>query len=411
MTLRRSLLAAGAALSLAGCSNHPTSPIVEVPLSVLVVSPHADTLFVGESNAFVVTAEDTVGDPVSNPVLTWVSRNPAVFSVSSTGLVRARSKGSGRLIVSSGGRSDSADVLVLPTESGWFRQTSGTTFDLNGVFFLPDGNAGWAVGAGGRIIATTNAGQSWTTQPSNTSFTLNAVWFTSAREGWAVGQAGTVLHTTNSGGDWERVSAPASENLLDVQFATRDTGLVVGSNGLVLRTFDRDITWQTQHPTAFTLRGVSFAGTRDGWAVGDGGTILGTHDRGVSWFLVAPPVTSQALRAVWRTSPDAAWAVGDQGAAPRGVAMPPDTAHWEIRNAGASNQLDGVCFANDSTGYAVGYNNSGVVLRTEDRGVTWAAQVSNTQFRLTDVYFVDDRRGWAVGSGGVVIHTATGGAP
>jgi photosystem II stability/assembly factor-like uncharacterized protein len=57
----------------------------------------------------------------------------------------------------------------------------------------------------------------------------------------------------------------------------------------------------------------------------------------------------------------------------------------------------------------VGYNGTGAIVRTDDGGVNWTPQVANTSFRLKSVFFLDDYRGWAVGTSGVVIHTTTGG--
>jgi photosystem II stability/assembly factor-like uncharacterized protein len=113
---------------------------------------------------------------------------------------------------------------------------------------------------------------------------------------------------------------------------------------------------------------------------------------------------------VWRRSESLAWTAGDQGVVPRTRAFVDSTA-WELENAGASNQLEGVCFPNDLIGYVVGYRDVGAVLRTDDGGTTWQTQIANTQFRLNAVFFVDDRRGWAVGDNGTIIHTGTGGLP
>ena len=63
-----------------------------------------------------------------------------------------------------------------------------------------------------------------------------------------------------------------------------------------------------------------------------------------------------------------------------------------------------------AVGYAVGINAGiGSVLRTDDGGLTWEAQVANTTAQLNDVFFVDAQRGWAVGNGGIIIHTSTAG--
>ena len=61
------------------------------------------------------------------------------------------------------------------------------------------------------------------------------------------------------------------------------------------------------------------------------------------------------------------------------------------------------------TGYAVGVNANGLVLRSEDGGVSWSPQVSGTSVALEGVWFVDGLRGWAVGAGGRIIHTSKGG--
>ena len=56
-----------------------------------------------------------------------------------------------------------------------------------------DGDNGWAVGANGTIIKTTNGGATWKVQPSGTTKNLHSVHFPSPRRGWAVGDDGTIL--------------------------------------------------------------------------------------------------------------------------------------------------------------------------------------------------------------------------
>jgi photosystem II stability/assembly factor-like uncharacterized protein len=406
---------ATAALVTAGCSSGTTSPKPPPPppppLSSLVVTPKQDTLLVGQTHVFTVTAMDTLGALVGDASYTWGSTAPTVANVSQVGQVTGISEGAATIRVSGGGKADSAAVAVI-VKRGWYTQQSNLSVDLNAVYFLPDRRTGWAVGSSGRIIATTDAGATWTAQISNSAYNLNGVWFTDANNGWAVGATGAVLQTFDGGATWTRIISNASENLTDVWFASRDTGWVVGANGVVLRTFDRGVTWNRVTPTAFDLESVAFAGTTDGWAVGAAGIILGTHDRGLSWYIVQPAVTAQALKAVWRRSNLQAWAAGASGTALRTITTV-DSLAWELDNAGANNQLAGVCYPTDEIGYVVGYNSGGVgiVLRTDDGGVSWQSQSPNTQFRLKDVFFVDALNGWAVGRNGTIIHTSTGGLP
>jgi photosystem II stability/assembly factor-like uncharacterized protein len=87
----------------------------------------------------------------------------------------------------------------------------------------------------------------------------------------------------------------------------------------------------------------------------------------------------------------------------------PDSTAWELRSAGAANDLEGVSFASSLVGYAVGWNGVGIVLRSDDGGTSWSAQAPNAQFRLNAVHFVDELRGWVVGDNGTIRHTARGG--
>jgi len=394
-----------------GCDkSSPLAP--RVPVSAVVVSPAVDTVGVGGAAQFTAVVYDTSGNPTSGAAVRWTSGDTGIFTVNSLGRVQGVGEGTAPLFAEAGSQRDTASVTVLPG-GGWFVQASATPADLHGVFFRPDGRSGWAVGEAGVVVRTTDAGVTWARQTSSTSFTLHGVWFTSATEGWAVGTSGTVLRTTNAGVTWTRLlNVGQGESLMDVHFATPDTGWVVGASGLILRTFDRGASWQAfRLPTAFVLHGVAFAGTRDGWTVGAGGVIAGTHDRGVTWFTV-PSITTQSLKAVWRHSSEGAFAAGAQGVTPRTV-VTPDSVAWELRNAGAMRQLEGVHYPTDAIGYAVGFDASlgGAVLRTDDGGLTWEAQPSQTAFRLNDVFFVDVLRGWAVGQGGTIVHTGRGGKP
>ena len=217
------------------------------------------------------------------------------------------------------------------------------------------------------------------------------------------------VHTTNGGTTWTPLPTGASENLRDVYFAYPDTGWAVGNAGAILRTVDWGASWAKQNATPSPLYAVSFAGTRNGWAVGDNGAILGTTDRGVTWT-AEPSVTSQSLRGVVRRSQFVAFAAGQQGVVPRTIDVL-SVPTWELNNTGASNQLEDVFFTSDATGYAVGFNGTGIVLRTDDAGLNWSSQSMPVSTTLHGVYFVDALRGWAVGDGGRILHTGTGGQP
>ncbi len=406
------IAALAATVLLAGCGESalPVAPTPDTPLQSLTLNLATDTLQTGGTRLLVAVAVDTSGNTLSNPPIHWSSSDAAVASVNSSGLVTAAGEGVAWIRALYGGKADSVRVFVYAA-TGWVVQGSGTSSNLNGVCFRPDGRKGWAVGDAGTILRTTNAGGSWTAS-SPTTFALNGVWFTSDTKGWAVGAGGTVMLTTDAGVSWSRLAnIPSSDALMDVCFPTALYGWAVGDNGTILRTRDGGVTWEKKNPTAVQLQSVSFADTSNGWAVGDNGVILGTRDAGASWF-VTPSITAQSLRGVWRLSSTSAWAAGQQGVTPRTslvTATPADTVGWQLDNAGGANQLEGVCFPTANAGWVVGFNGGGIIMKSTNGGSTWNTQVSNSAQRLLDVWFVDDQRGWAVGVGGRIVHTGRGG--
>jgi photosystem II stability/assembly factor-like uncharacterized protein len=59
-----------------------------------------------------------------------------------------------------------------------------------------------------------------------------------------------------------------------------------------------------------------------------------------------------------------------------------------------------VDFTDNKNGWIVGY--SGIILRSNDKGLSWIQQESNTTERLYGLY-MDKKYGWAVGAKGTVL--------
>jgi len=402
------LLTASCAAMFTGCSCGTSTVAPPLPpLSSLQITPPLDTLVVGSQRQFTAVAYDTNNVAVSGVAFAWASGDPGVVTVSNTGLATAVGEGVTKVYAGAGGKVDSATVAVF-FQRGWYTQASNTTNDLWGVCFLGDGRNGWAVGDAGTIVHTTDAGASWSTQVSTTSFSLRGVWFTSAQVGYAAGYGGTVMQTQNGGVSWTRLTTGATANFNDVTFADSQHGWAVGANGIIARTTDAGQTWTKTFPTSNQLQSVSFSDTTNGWAVGQGGVIVGTRDGGQSWYVVQPAVTAQTLYSVWRRSDKEAWAGGAAGQNPVTVSTP-DSLQWNLGNFGALNTIHGIIMGSSLVGYAVGTNGQGLILKTVDGATSWGPQIANSAQDLNDVWFVDPLRGWAVGTGGRIVHTSKGG--
>src|SRR4029077_3951840 len=179
MRRRRLCLAALITLSCAamftGCNCGTSTVATPVPpLSALDIEPLTDTLVVGSQRQFTAVALDTDSVAVNGAAIDWRTGDAGVLTISHTGLASAVGEGVTTVIASAGGLADTAVVAVF-FQNGWDSQPSSTTNNLWGVFFRPDGRNGWAVGDGGTIVHTSNAGVSWSAQVSATSFSLRSV--------------------------------------------------------------------------------------------------------------------------------------------------------------------------------------------------------------------------------------------
>jgi len=256
-----------------------------------------------------------------------------------------------------------------------------TNAQFRDVFFV-DPDHGFLIGGGygiegGLVGRTTDGGQTWsfhsglteTSRPSG-ALDLRAGWFFDPRTGLVVGD-GVILRTADAGEHWRRVHrGPARVgNLCDVTFVDDTHGWAVGHGGL-LATHDGGETWFV--PSAepggdgggargpaevgagdLTALALHFFDRSEGVAVGGSGRVYATGDAGVTWWSADVPAS-----------------VGD-------------------------DRLESVLFVGESLGWIVG--EGGLILKTVDGGASWRSVASGTRAHLTDVHFVDERRGWAVG--------------
>ncbi len=320
-------------------------------------------------------------------------------------------------------------LAVLPGgawAAGWTSRTSGTTSALRGVAFA-NASDGWAVGAAGTIVATTNGGTTWTAQTSNTDNTLYGVACANASDAWAVGDDGSgnsfILATTNGGTTWTVQTSNTDDTLNGVAFANANDGWAVGDGGTVLATSNGGTTWTVQTSnTANDLYGVTFVSASDGWAVGNAGTVLATSNGGTTWTAQTSGTTSQ-LRGVTFAGASDGWAVGYTGgnSVATILATTDGGVTWSTPASGAAGELWSIAASDASHVWTVGAVGTavagprassaklgvpllslGCILASNDGGLTWGAQASYSTI-LYGVAFSDGAHGWAVGAGGTIM--------
>jgi len=315
------------------------------------------------------------------------------------------------------------------------------------------------------------------TQISRTILNLNKVLFLDARTGWAVGKGGTILHTTDGGQNWQPQASESDENFIDIDFINPTTGWAVSSR-IILRTQDGGRTWREVWDTgavndivdenspaydkqAILIR-ISFANARRGWALGLGWSeretryaiplIFQTDDGGQSWsgetldeeYGVVKAVNAQTcilagkfgrvaqttdggqswikrsslvdddILAIGFVNEKSGWAVGSQGSI---IATTDSGRTWAAQYSTPRGErpleLRSINFVNDRTGYAAGFDNRSEqannnyiigIMSTEDGGKSWRKQIiANMHFVINSISIVDSRSAWAAGADGQII--------
>lgn len=224
---------------------------------------------------------------------------------------------------------------------------------------VPDDKVIWAVGRGGKVVRSEDAGAHWASQqtPSHQSLQSLVAW--DGRRAFAVGNQMTVLRTEDGGKQWAPVAGLAqageAQKLIRARSGAGGNAWIVGEMGSILASADYGRTWARlgkQEDLAW-----NDIAAHGAWltVVGEFGHIRLSGDGGANWKEVASPVKSS---------------------------------------------LCAVRYRDEKNGVAVGLE--GVILTTRDGGQTWRKVASGTAEHLYDAAWTGQR--WvAVGDQGLIL--------
>ena len=92
----------------------------------------------------------------------------------------------------------SAEPVPAPKDLPRYWNWRSLNEDLDNLFFLSDGQRGWAVGEKGTILTTADGGKNWSAQHRVTKVSLKSVQFSSdGQRGWAVVRGGSLSFRIN----------------------------------------------------------------------------------------------------------------------------------------------------------------------------------------------------------------------
>ncbi len=117
---------------------------------------------------------------------------------------------------------------------------------------LSASETGWLVGDGGLVLATADAGRTWSTTEgplpagANTQFDFAALAVHGSHV-WIAGTPGTrVLHSPDGGRSWESAATGQTLPIRALSFVDEQRGWAVGDLGLILATRDGGRSWHKQ---------------------------------------------------------------------------------------------------------------------------------------------------------------------
>jgi photosystem II stability/assembly factor-like uncharacterized protein len=269
----------------------------------------------------------------------------------------------------------------------WRAQRSGVDCRLESVQFL-DAEHGWVAGgvhhpythtSRGVLLRTRDGGKTWAHDKGLLLPALKRVKFFASSVGWAFGAPsamfpGGVFVTENAGRTWTALEGVANPGWLAGDFAEGRAGAIAGRRGTLAVVRRRNV--EEVHAAPAVLgepRRMKLMADGTGWLVGDGGLVRATANAGADWTL--PPHNSA------QACGDFDWHALEVRGARIWIAGSPGTKvlhsadggqSWQSFSTGQGLPIDGLSFADNLHGWAVGA--LGTILATDDGGRTWQRQ-------------------------------------
>lgn len=237
-------------------------------------------------------------------------------------------------------------------------------------FFLDSLN-GWAAGENGVIINSTDAGESWQVIYTELKKGIDRIKFMDKNHGWCISDY-RLYETSDGGHSWFDIAfIDSNDNLYDIEIPEWNQVYVSGRYGrwpnLVLyKSVNGGANWiRYKFDTLECGSHLSFVNGSLGFAAHSSGIIMKTTNGGKNWIEL---------------------------------------------DFNLNVRIHDLIFADESHGWAAGYNsNKKVLIATRDGGNSWFVQYESQGWGFDGVYFIDRNQGWILDSPGAIYRTENGG--
>lgn len=309
----------------------------------------------------------------------------------------------------------------------WTALESGIETTLNAVDFV-DKDEGWAVGYLGKVLHTTNGGETWVEQSSGTSQTLNSVQFVDSNHGWASASGNNeILRTVNGGEDWQVVEIEgATQIIVDIHFATAQIGYAI-TYSKIFKSIDGGVSWSEEsyleeysdlsHKAVFTnsLDNVYVAGKSDRTPLSYVGTVF-SNDKIENGFFGddsdavrgADVLDEDEFHSIYFTNDSTGYVGGSLGTIYRMDTKSGDSEGnygWEFQHLSIrESRIDEITFNSENIGaYIQSFGADAIdsyISISIDGGLSWTEGSQIELFDVEGVSFPDLNSIYVVGSSG-----------
>jgi photosystem II stability/assembly factor-like uncharacterized protein len=304
-------------------------------------------------------------------------------------------------------------------QSGWEIVPSGTTEELNSIFFY-DYEVGFACGNSGTVIKSIDSGKTWQTIQTPVTNDLNDLYVFNDSTLCVVGDSGTIIFSFEGGNNWYVGSYFLTEDYYSIYFSEAN-GILGGSSQTIVRA-EFEATSITFYGVQSGFFGGGFWGAymlspQIGFVAGENSIFQPLFGRstysGINWVFTAFYLNNNEGRAtgVDFTDMNTGYVSASVWDGTGAIAKTTNSG-LDWTSTMFSNPLWSVDFpisGASQIGYAVG--SQGTILKTYNAGANWQQQISGTTSSLNKVFFKDFDFGFAVGENGIIFRTTTGGEP
>ena len=311
-------------------------------------------------------------------------------------------------------------------------------FGPTGLFTGVAQEAVYVVGNDGLILKSSDGGETWETQDSETTESLLSTYFLDIDTGFATGYSGTLLKTTDGGDNWNQVSRDCTPtdncHINDIHFANDQTGYAA-SYDTFLKTTDGGDSWEAKDNIPFAgnrKNSVFFVDEETGYLAGDNRVIEKTEN---GWdFEDNIPSGNSDWNDIYFTDENTGYIVSSYGQIRKTTTAGEGENWWEVWETllDIDGHFKSIHFTDENTGYVTGvktvwhgsqggpFHTTGVILKTTDAGETWEeldlsiAEIEdrngyNIVPTLYSIHFANSNRGYAVGGYGTILKTEDAG--